>query len=101
LRPFIADSGDELHRVSRLTEYLAAGLGQHALRRVSCGAAGCFAERCVRFDGEDHRAHAASLGQDELLELATVELIDHLVELPHGVPNRVQFGVRDVDTSHL
>jgi hypothetical protein len=66
LRTFAADSGYEPHLVSRFTAHLAAGLGHQAPRRLSPGAGGCFAERCVGLDGEDHRAHAASLWQPPL-----------------------------------
>jgi len=45
-------------------------------------------------------AHLVALGEDELLRLTALERVDHAVELTHGVADRPQLVVGDLNLAH-
>lgn len=58
------------------------------------------AQLSKRVDGNNHRAHLTILGQDVLLRLASLQLVDESVQLSHRVANGAQLGIGHLDRAH-
>src|SRR5438309_2299862 len=55
-------------------------------------------ELAVALERDDDSAHAVALREDDLLDLAALECVDHAVELTHRVTDAGELGVGDADT---
>jgi hypothetical protein len=52
----------------------------------------------VAVETEQHGAHLVALGQDNLVEIAVLELVEEAVQFSHRFANRRELGVGDANT---
>jgi hypothetical protein len=80
-----------------LQRYIERGVTSPLRRRV-VNSGGVSLEFRVAVEAEQNGAHLVALGEDNLVEIAVLELVEETVQFSHRFANRRELGVGDANT---